>query len=334
MSDACCTPGRPNEEGSLQPNRPAPGVDPISTGTAIPLDRSIPDAAHAIHERLVTLSGGAFLMGADDEVGFPDDGEGPEREVTLSPLAIDPYTISNADFAAFVDATGYVTEAERFGWSFVFHLFVSKLARKRGEVRAVRGLDWWIGVERACWRRPEGRGSSTKGRENHPVVHVSHNDARAFCDWAGLRLPTEAEWEFAARGGLIQRRFVWGDELKPLGRHMANIWQGAFPTKNTADDGYAGTAPVDSYQPNGFGLYCMAGNVWEWCADWWSAGWHVEPRPETRIDPVGPPSGTNRVMRGGSYLCHDSYCNRYRVAARSSNSPDSSTGNIGFRVAR
>lgn len=272
-------------------------------------------------------------MGTDDDEGFPADGEGPAREVTLSPFAVDPYTISNADFAAFTEATGYVTEAERFGWSYVFHLFVSKVARKRGEVRELPGLSWWLGVERACWRRPEGRGSSIRGREDHPAVHVSWSDAEQFCLWSGLRLLTEAEWEYAARGGLSDRRFVWGDQLTPGGRHMANIWQGTFPTANTAEDGWESTAPVTSYLPNGYGLYCMAGNVWEWCADWFSPTWHTEARPETRIDPKGPSRGSARVTRGGSYLCHDSYCNRYRVAARSSNTPDSSTGNMGFRVA-
>lgn len=272
-------------------------------------------------------------MGTDGGEGFPEDGEGPARRVTLSPFAIDPFAVSNDDFGRFVSETGYVIEAERFGWSFVFHLFVTRTAHNRGEVRAVPGLEWWLGVERACWKRPEGRGSNLKGRDDHPVTHVSFGDAHAFCRWAGVRLPTEAEWEYAARGGLDQRCFAWGDELTPGGRHMANIWQGSFPAHNSGDDGYAGTAPVDAFNPNGFGLYNVAGNVWEWCADWFSPDWHVPERRETRIDPQGPPTGTRRVNRGGSNLCHHSYCNRYRVAARSSNTPDSSTGNLGFRVA-
>jgi sulfatase modifying factor 1 len=272
-------------------------------------------------------------MGTDGDEGFPEDREGPARRVTLSPFAIDPFAVSNDDFGRFVSETGYVTEAERFGWSFVFHLFVTRTAHNRGEVRAVPGLEWWLGVERACWKRPEGRGSNLKGRDDHPVTHVSFGDAHAFCRWAGVRLPTEAEWKYAARGGLDQRCFAWGDELTPGGRHMANIWQGSFPAHNSGDDGYAGTAPVDAFNPNGFGLYNVAGNVWGWCADWFSPDWHVPERRETRIDPQGPPTGTRRVNRGGSYLCHHSYCNRYRVAARSSNTPDSSTGNLGFRVA-
>ena len=323
---SCCTPER-----TADASGPA-AIEPDSPNGPRSATAEIPAGARAVHERLRSLSGGVFRMGTDSTEGFREDGEGPMRSVTVAPFCIDPYTISNHDFAAFVDATGHVTEAERFGWSYVFHLFVSKLARKRGEVRELPGLRWWLGVERACWRRPEGRGSDTKGREDHPVVHVSHNDAIAFCRWAGVGLPTEAQWEYAARGGLDQRRYVWGDELTPGGRHMTNIWQGTFPSHNTEADGWAGTAPVDSYPANGFGLYCAAGNVWEWCADWFSARWHADERPETRIDPTGPPRGSARVTRGGSYLCHDSYCNRYRVAARSSNTPDSSTGNTGFRV--
>ena len=165
---------------------------------------------------------------------------------------------------------------------------------------------------------------------DHPVVHVSWNDATAYCEWAGVRLPTEAEWEFAARGGLVRKRFAWGDELTPGGRHMCNIWQGKFPTENRALDGHEGAAPAVSYEPNGYGLYNVAGNVWEWCADWFSPTFHVE---GPRQDPKGPPEGPARVTRGGSYLCHRSYCNRYRIAARSSNTPDSATGNTGFRLA-
>ncbi len=281
-------------------------------------------------EGMVRLEGGTFLMGTDSSEAWVADGEGPVREVTLKPIYVDRCAVSNGEFSAFAEATGYKTEAEIFGWTYVFHLFVPKSAIKKGKTHPLPGLDWWIAVEDACWRRPEGPGSNVRKRRDHPAVHISWNDAVAYCAWAGKRLLTEAEWEYAARGGLVQKTYPWGDELMPAGRHRCNIWQGVFPTENTAEDGYAGTAPVRSYRANGFGLYNMSGNVWEWCADWFSPTHHLK---ASRIDPEGPPEGDRKVMRGGSYLCHHSYCNRYRVAARAGNTPDSSTGNCGFRCA-
>ncbi len=277
---------------------------------------------------MVRLDGGRFLMGSEIAEGFPADGEGPVRAVILDPFYADRYPVTNSQFAAFIKSTGYRTDAEGFGWSFVFwgHL------RDRGaSAEAPAGLRWWCKVDGADWQHPEGPESSLAGREFCPVVHVSWNDAKAFAEWAGKRLPTEAEWEYAARGGLEQKLYPWGDELTPDGRHLCNIWQGEFPTRDTAEDGYSAPAPVTAFPPNAYGLYSMTGNVWEWCGDWFSPDYHLL---ATRTNPQGPASGSAKVIKGGSYLCHASYCNRYRVAARTSNTPDSSTTNTGFRCVR
>jgi sulfatase modifying factor 1 len=277
---------------------------------------------------LVGLGGGTFRMGSDAGF-FPADGEGPVREVCVSPFEIAPHAVTNTQFAAFIETTGYVTDAERAGASFVFVGFLGQAARAR-----VRGVvaetPWWAEVAGACWSAPFGHDSDLELNSDHPVVHVSHDDALAFCAWSGFRLPTEAEWEYSARGGLDQRRYPWGDEATPHGKWRCNVWQGEFPTHNTAEDGFVGTAPVDAYPPNAYGLYNMVGNVWEWCADWFSTQ-HASAAGE---HPVGPGWRAERVIRGGSYLCHESYCFRYRVSARSSNTPNSSTGHMGFRVAR
>ncbi|WP_391858564.1 formylglycine-generating enzyme family protein [Streptomyces rugosispiralis] len=312
---SCCAPSR--------------GGADVTAPTATAATAPVATAGTGRHDAdMAPLPGGAFLMGAEDAEGFPADGEGPIREVTVAAFRIDVHAVTNERFARFVRETDHVTEAERFGWSYVFAGFLPA-ALRRGAPRP-EGTPWWCGVEGASWRAPEGPGSGIGDRDRHPVVHVSWNDAVAYCRWAGARLPTEAEWEYAARGGAAGRRYPWGDELTPGGVHRCNIWQGRFPVKNTAEDGYRGTAPVDAFEPNGFGLYNVSGNVWEWCADWWSTD-HTD-RPRT--DPGGPATGTAKVMRGGSYLCHQSYCNRYRVAARTSNTPDSSTGNLGFRCVR
>lgn len=278
-------------------------------------------------DHMVFLSGGKFLMGTEDTEGFAIDGEGPVREIEVNPFYMDKYTVTNQQFAAFVQATNYITEAERFGWSFVFYQFLSEETAKK-VTQSVAGTPWWTVVQGAYWKQPEGPDSTIEHRLNHPVVHISWNDAKAYAKWVGKRLPTEAEWEYAARGGLIQKKYVWGDELTPNGKHQCNIWQGTFPSHNTADDGYVGTAPVNAFEPNDYGLYNMAGNVWEWCADWFTRN---NEEKGGQKNPKGPISGESKSMRGGSYLCHQSYCNRYRVAARSSNTPDSSSGNTGFR---
>jgi formylglycine-generating enzyme len=265
-----------------------------------------------------------FLMGDRLGDGKPTDGETPVHRVSLDAFSIDATSVTNADFARFVNATGYETEAETFGYSAVFHLAVSA---PQGDVMgAAAGTPWWVGVHRADWAHPGGAESDIDGLADHPVVHVSWNDAQSYCDWAGRLLPTEAQWEAASRGGLDGARFPWGDEREDW---RMNIWQGRFPVKNTLDDGYLTTAPARTYQPNAYGLWQSVGNVWEWCADWWNPTYYNVSPPH---EPHGPDVGQVRVLRGGSYLCHDSYCNRYRNAARSSNTPDSSMGNAGFRT--
>ncbi len=277
---------------------------------------------------MVRLDGGTFLMGTADPDGYPADGEGPVHPVTLRPFWIDRIAVTNARFREFIEATGHVTAAASFGWSFVFG---GLLPDDFEDTAGVAAAPWWRQVFGADWAHPEGPQSDIEGRDDHPVLHVSWDDAQAYCTWAGTRLPTEAEWEYAARGGLEQQRFPWGQELEPGGEHRMNVWQGQFPAENTEADGWYGPAPVASYPPNGFGLHNTTGNVWEWCADWFAPEYYATSSPE---DPRGPDAGTHRVMRGGSYLCHDSYCNRYRVAARSGNTPDASTGNLGFRTVR
>nr|WP_081447208.1 formylglycine-generating enzyme family protein [Corynebacterium efficiens] len=274
----------------------------------------------------VTLPGGAFHMGDHHGEGYPADGEGPVHEVHLAPFGINVTTVTNAEFGRFIEATGYTTTAERYGVSAVF--YAAFQGQRADILRQVPGVPWWLAVKGANWQRPNGPGSTLDGLEDHPVVHVSWDDAVAYCTWAGGRLPTEAEWEYAARGGLQGARYAWGDNLALDGRWNCNIWQGGFPMENTAADGYLTTAPVKTYTPNGYGLWQMAGNVWEWCQDWFDAEYYSR---ASSINPRGPDTGARRVMRGGSYLCHDSYCNRYRVAARNSNTPDSTSGNTGFR---
>lgn len=273
--------------------------------------------------------GGSFLMGSNDN-RFPEDGEGPVRAVTVTAFAIASHSVSNLQFGDFVRATGYTTDAERFGWSFVFEGLLPDDIRRSAASRAAE-TPWWIPVPHAYWAQPEGPASTVLHRLDHPVVHISWSDARAYCQWSRTRLPTEAEWEVAARGGLKQVLYPWGDELTPAGQHLCNIWQGNFPDRNTADDGYIGTAPVHAFPANGYGLHNMAGNVWEWCEDYFSPRYHhVTPAQ----NPLNSEPSPRRSLRGGSFLCHESYCNRYRVAARSSNTPDSSASNIGFRVVR
>jgi len=250
----------------------------------------------------VELAGGTVRVGSDD----PDHPEEwPVREVVVAAYRMASRAVTNAEFAEFVVATGHRTDAERYGSSFVFAGF---LPDDFPATRGVAAAPWWREVEGASWDHPYGPHSDLSGLDDHPVVHVSRNDAEAYAAWRGARLPTEHEWEYAARGGLVGQPFPWGDELEPGGEHRMNVWQGTFPTEDTGADGWRGTCPVDAFPANGFGLHNMTGNVWEWCSD------------------------GDGVSRGGSYLCHASYCRRYRVAGRQHHAADSSAGNLGFRL--
>ncbi|MCF3962495.1 formylglycine-generating enzyme family protein [Streptomyces fuscigenes] len=273
------------------------------------------------------VPGGRFLMGDAFGEGYPADGELPVHPVRLDAFTIDATPVTNDAFAAFAAATGHVTEAERAGHSAVFALHLS--AQPEDVLAVFPGTPWWVDVRGADWRHPHGPLGSLDGRGDHPVVQVTRADAEAYCAWAGRRLPTEAEWEYAARGGAASLRYPWGDELTPGGEHRCNIWQGTFPVENTEEDGWSATSPVGAFPAGGYGLHDTAGNVWEWCADWFDPGYYAR-SPE--YDPRGPRTGTVAVTRGGSYLCHDSYCNRYRTAARSGNTPHSAAANCGFRT--
>jgi formylglycine-generating enzyme required for sulfatase activity len=273
-----------------------------------------------------TIPGGLVEVGTSTPY-HQDDGEGPLRQVRLKPFQMDAVAVTNARFGAFIEATGYVTEAEQFGWSFVFYKFLPE----DFETQGVEGVEWWRRVDGASWNHPFGPDSTLTGIEEHPAVHVSWNDAQAFAAWAGGRLPTEAEWEHAARGGIKGARFPWGDaEPDDTGNFPCNIWQGAFPGSNSVGDGFAGLAPAKSFTPNGYGLYNMSGNAWEWTAERFRV--RSLKRSAQQINDSAR-AENRKLLKGGSYLCHISYCYRYRIAARTSNTPDTATGHIGFRLA-
>ena len=276
-------------------------------------------------EGVVQLPGGRARIGTSDTI-LPMDGEKPPRMQRVGPFAIEQCAVTAKRFAAFVADTGYVTDAEVYGWSYVFHLFLQHPERHL----PLHGVEWWRNVGGAMWNAPEGPGSDLTDRLDHPVTHVSHRDALAFAAWAGGRLPTEAEWEYAAQGGLTGARYPWGDKDPDDTKHMpCNIWQGDFPDENTGADGYVATAPAKSYAPNGYGLFNMVGNTWEWTEDRFRIrSLHKAAREHAKM--LG--NELRYVVKGGSYLCHQSYCYRYRIAARSSNTPDSTTGHTGFRL--
>lgn len=310
----CCAPKGSSQTGNCFMQQ-ALDVSPAASETRLALNAS-----------LRPIPAGFFEMGAR-KPSTSGDLDGPRRRVRLSAFRMSATTVTNAEYARFASATGYKTVAEQEGWSFVFHLL---LKRPEDWPDHPPGLRWWRRVDGACWAAPEGPGSHVETRADHPVVHITWYDALAYCRWAGLRLPTEAEWERAARGGLVNQKFPWGNELVPGGTFAMNTWQGRFPDENTAEDGHLGTAPVMAYAPNNYGLFNMTGNVWEWVADWFGPR---APGNGPLRDPTGPASGSSKVQRGGSFLCHISYCDRYHVHSRTRNDPDSSTSNSGFRVA-
>jgi formylglycine-generating enzyme required for sulfatase activity len=282
------------------------------------------------------IAGGSFLMGSEEF--YPE--EAPVHEVSVGPFWIDAYEVTNAEFARFVDETSYVTVAERapnaadypgvpnealVPGSLVFH-------RTSGPVDLKDWSQWWLYMPGAHWRHPEGPNSTIADRLDHPVVHIAYEDAEAYATWAGKSLPTEAEWEFAARGGLQGARFVWGDEMYPNGKPAANTWQGEFPWQNLLTDGYERTSPVGAFPPNGYGLFDMAGNVWEWTSDWYSTKHASNGERSCCYDPGQPQLHIPRkVVKGGSHLCAPSYCLRFRPAARSPQMVDTGMSHLGFR---
>jgi formylglycine-generating enzyme required for sulfatase activity len=306
-----------------------------------------PPSVRKLHPGMVWVPGGTFKMGSDKFYAE----EYPVHSVTLDGFWIDRFTVTNAEWSRFVEATGHVTLAERTPNAEDYPGALAELLvpasvvfnKPKGRVDLRNCFNWWTYVSGADWRHPEGPRSSIKDREQHPVVHVAYGDAEAYARWAGKDLPTEAEWEFAARGGLDGADFVWGNEFTPDGKHMANTWQGEFPWQNLATDGYEGTAPVGSFLPNGYDLYDMAGNVWEWTTDWFqehakmkrSCCGSLNPRGgvmDQSYDPASPDVKIPRkVMKGGSFLCAPNYCRRYRPAARMAQPIDTSTCHLGFR---
>lgn len=287
------------------------------------VDESPSDPRQVARGERRLIEGATFRMGSD-RPKIVGDGEGPSRLVRVSAFEMDVFEVTVGEFADFA-ATGYKTDSEVFGWSFVFHLELDEEARGRVE-KAVKGVEWWLPVTGSSWREPLGPGSVATA--SSPVVHVSWNDADAFCRWRHGRLPTEAEWELAARNNKTDLVFPWGNEV---GERRANIWHGQFPHHNTEDDGFAFAAPVGSFPPQtDTGLHDLIGNVWEWVHDWWSV---PDPHAGLQVNPQGPSNGTEKLKKGGSFLCHKSYCYRYRTVARHKNSPDSATSNNGFRCA-
>lgn len=300
-----------------------------------------------VASNMADLPGGVFRMGSDHHYAE----EKPAHKVQVGPFRIDPHPVTNIEFARFVSATGYVTLAEKpadpadYPGADPSMLLPSSVVfvAPPGPVDMRNHYNWWQYVAGADWRHPRGPESSLEGLEDHPVVHIAYEDAAAYAAWAGKQLPSEAEWEFAARAGRDGSEFAWGDELVPEGRHMANLWQGEFPWQNLADDGFAWTSPVGAFPPNDYGLFDMVGNVWEWTDDWYQQHDQLQGKPcctidnprggkrETSHDLLTPLVIPRRVTKGGSHLCAPNYCRRYRPAARMAQPVDTSTSHLGFR---
>ncbi len=301
------------------------------------------------HPDMIWIPGGTFQMGSN--VHYPE--EAPQHRVKVDGFWLDHHPITNAQFREFIQKTGHVTLAEiepnpdDYPGALPEMLFAGSLVFRKPERRDRRSCSWWHFIEGANWRHPYGPDSSIEGKDNHPVVHVAYRDVEAFCRWIGKDLPTEAEWEFAARGGLDGKEFAWGDDLYDDGHHMANTWQGEFPWRNTCDDGYDSTSPVGAFPPNGYGLIDMIGNVWEWTKDWYAPA-HSAPAVKTCCAPANPRGAAEessfdphtpdvriprKVLKGGSHLCSPNFCRRYRPAARFPHPIDTSTCHVGFRCA-
>ncbi|MCW3467560.1 formylglycine-generating enzyme family protein [Chitinophaga nivalis] len=318
-------------------------------------NQSIVAGDTAALQQMVLIPGGTFRMGADDSTGMPD--ELPGHTVQVDSFWMDTHEVTNREFAAFVAATGYITTAEKpISKEELMQSLPPGSPEPDSSMLAPGALvfsppdhavpfddvsQWWRFVAGASWQHPEGPHSNIDSLANHPVTQVSWMDAQAFAQWAGKRLPTEAEWEYAARGGLREQVYPWGNEALTAGKAKANTWNGNFPYRNTTTDGFYGTAPVGSYSPNGYQLYDMSGNVWEWCADWYDANTYL--RDEKGVtNPAGPgkgfdpddPGQPKRVIRGGSFMCSDEYCRGYRVSARMKTTPESGLANLGFRCVR
>jgi formylglycine-generating enzyme required for sulfatase activity len=324
-----------------------------TAATSVPVAVAPPGQAPA---GMVWVPGGDFRMGTDDpEASLP---EKPAHPVRVNGFWMDATEVTNAQFAAFVRATGYLTVAERKpDWNELREQLPPGTPKPPDDQLVPGSLvftppiqpvdlgdvaQWWTWTPGANWRHPEGPGSDLRGRDRHPVVHVAFEDAQAYAAWAGKRLPTEAEWEWAARGALAGKRYAWGDEKAPGGRRLANTFQGHFPEKNTRDDGFAGTAPVRSFPPNGYGIYDLIGNVWEWTGDWYDAEAFQRASQQASLNPSGPvrsfdpqePAVPKRVTKGGSFLCSDNYCVNYRPSARQGTAYDTGASHIGFRCVR